>query len=171
MAVAGDARGAPSGCVVCVGVRERGDDGVGPLVADEIRRTHPEVDVRECRDPFDLLDVVADAGTVVVVDAARVVDDRAGSTAVPGSVHIVADSDQARTSLGFASTHGFGPAEVLALADSLGGARRAVTLVAVVGEHFDVGSGASDAVESAVPAAAEQAVSLLAQETDLTGEA
>ena len=161
MAAAGEARGSPGGCVVCVGARERGDDGVGPLVADEIRRTHADIDVRECRDPFDLLDVIADAATVVVVDAARVVDARAGSSAVPGSVHIVADLDQARTSLGLASTHGFGPADVLALAGSLGAARRTVTFVAVVGEHFEIGARVSDAVTSAVPAAAEQAVRLL----------
>ena len=184
MAIAGDARRRPSGRIVCVGTRERGDDGVGPLVADEIRHTYPDVDVRECRDSFDLLDVIGDAGTVVVVDAARdvvdaardvvdaarVVGGGAGSPPVPGTVHIVADLQQAQMSLGPSSTHGFGPSEVLALAGSVGGAQATVTLVAVVGESFDIGADVSDAVIAAVPAAAEQAVRLLGQGRDIVGE-
>jgi hydrogenase maturation protease len=153
-----------------VGARDRGDDGVGPLVADEIRVSHPDVDVRECRDSFDLLDAVADANTVVVVDAARVVGDGAGSPPVPGTIHIAADLDQAQPSLGLSSTHGFGPSEVLALAGTLGGAQATVTLVAVVGERFDTGADVSDAVTAAVPAAAEQAVRLLGQGSDPLGE-
>ena len=171
------ARRRPSGRIVCVGTRERGDDGVGPLVADEIRHTYPDVDVRECRDSFDLLDVIGDAGTVVVVDAARdvvdaarVVGGGAGSPPVPGTVHIVADLQQAQMSLGPSSTHGFGPSEVLALAGSVGGAQATVTLVAVVGESFDIGADVSDAVIAAVPAAAEQAVRLLGQGRDIVGE-
>ena len=170
MAIAGDARRRPSGRIVCVGTRERGDDGVGPLVADEIRHTYPDVDVRECRDSFDLLDVIGDAGTVVIVDAARVAGDGAGSPSVPGTLHVVADPEQAQVSLGLSSTHGFGPSEVLALAGSVGGAQATVTLVAVVGESFDIGADVSDAVIAAVPAAAEQAVRLLGQGSGLPGQ-
>lgn len=153
-------------CIVCVGERHRGDDGVGPLVAQAIRRSHPDVDVRVCRDPFELLDVATGAEVVVVVDAARVVGEHAGGTATPGSVVVVADCDDeshdvAQLSAGMTSTHGFGPAEVLALRRHVDGARVRVGLVAVAGESFGVGADVSDAVAAAVPTAAEQAVRVL----------
>jgi hydrogenase maturation protease len=158
-----DAPGDAPACIVCLGEKDRGDDGVGPLVAEQIRRSHADVDVRQCHDPFDLLDVISESGSVVVVDAARVVGEPAGASAAAGTIHVVADLEQARASLGLASTHAFGPAEVLALARTVGRARARVTLVAVVGEHFDVGAAAGSAVAAAVPAAAEQAVRLLGQ--------
>jgi len=164
----GRGRGHPRGCVVCLGHSDRGDDGVGPLVADEIRRSHPDVDVRECRDPFDVLDVVAD--TVVVVDAARIVADPVRGTDAAGTVHVVTDVEQAQASRGLASTHGLGLAEVLALVGEIEGDRPRVMLVAVVGERFDMGAGASDAVTAAVPAAAEQAVRLLRDSSETAGE-
>jgi hydrogenase maturation protease len=165
---AADAPGDVDGCIVCLGERSRGDDGVGPLVADEIRRSHPDVDVRECRDPFDLIDAVGDAARVVVVDAARVGDDPTARRVAVGSVHAVADLEQAHGFLGLTSTHGFGPVEVLALAGAVragGAADATVTLVAVVGERFDIGADVSDAVTAAVPFAAEQAVRLLSGST------
>jgi Ni,Fe-hydrogenase maturation factor len=77
----------------------------------------------------------------------------------------VANLEQAQRCLGLASTHGFGPAEVLALAGTVGAGDATVTLVAVVGEHFDIGADVGEAVTAAVPAAAEQAVRLLRRST------
>jgi hydrogenase maturation protease len=161
-----DARDATA-CIVCVGENDRGDDAVGPLVAEEIRRSHPDVDVRVCRDPFELLDAATGADIVVVVDAARVVGAHVGDTATAGSVVVVDDCDEveapsvAALSLGVTSTHGFGPAEVLALGRNVDGVRARVVLVAVAGQRFGVGAGVSDAVAAAVPTAAEQAVRVL----------
>jgi hydrogenase maturation protease len=55
--------------VVGIGHPDRGDDAVGPLVADAVRSARPDLDVVALSDPSVLVDVMSGRSHVVVVDA------------------------------------------------------------------------------------------------------
>lgn len=110
--------------VIGVGTRQ-GDDAAGLEVAESLARRAlpPGTRVATCERPLpDLLDLLAEADAAVLVDAAR------GS---PDAVRRVERAELLRSPA--TSSHGFGVAEVIALAEALGRAPRRLELVAVAG--------------------------------------
>ncbi|HVN12239.1 MAG TPA: hydrogenase maturation protease [Kineosporiaceae bacterium] len=143
--------------VVGVGAVDRGDDGVGVAVVEDLRRRAlPGVDLCVATSPTRLLDVWTGHSPVVVVDAA------ATGTRPAGTVTLV---DVGARPLpghgGPAGTHGFGVADTVELARALDRLPDRLVLVTVEATRFDQGSPPSPAVAAAVPAAADAAVQAL----------
>lgn len=131
----------------CLGSRYRGDDAVGPLVADRLRAAGATV--LDCADePTRLIDLWSDLDLLVVVDAVS-------SGAAPGTVHRVDPGDGAPLhDLGLASTHAFSLPEALELGRALGRAPRRVLVFGVEGAAFAVGDPVTPEVDAALDAVA-----------------
>ena len=128
---------------VCLGSRYRGDDAVGPLVADLLRAAGATV--LECDDePTRLLDAWVGLDLAVIVDAVS-------SGAVAGTVHRVdAGTGPLPRDLGLASTHAFSVPDALELGRTLGRAPRRVVVIGVEGAAFAMGDPLTAAVEAAL---------------------
>ena len=139
----------------CLGSRYRGDDAVGPLVADRLRAAGAVV--LECNDePTRLLDAWAGLDLVVVVDAVA-------SGSAPGTVHRVdVGEGPLPRDLGLASTHAFSLPDALALGRELGRAPRRVVVVGVEGTAFGMGEPLSPAVDAALDEATATVLAELA---------
>ncbi len=138
--------------VVGLGSPDRGDDGVGPAVAQEVaRRGLHEVHVAPLTAPAELLHMMDGYDSVVVVDALR-------SGGAPGHVSVltVPESD---TRAG--GTHDLGLAEVVALARQLGRLPPRFMIVAIEGVAFDPGTALSPLVAEAVPRAVASVITAL----------
>jgi hydrogenase maturation protease len=110
--------------VIGVGNRDRGDDAIGPAVADLV--------------PFDALVVEGDLSDLPLrwpVDRHVVIVDAAVTGAPPGTVRVV-DGGSVVGTAGW-STHGIGLGDAIALAGHLGRLPVALTVIAVEAEHFD----------------------------------
>lgn len=142
----------------CLGSRYRGDDAVGPLVADRLRAAGAAV--LECDDePTRLLDAWAGLDLVVIVDAVS-------SGAAAGTVHRVeAGEGPLPRELGLASTHAFSVPDALELGRALGRAPRRVVVIGVEGAAFDMG----DPVTPAVAAALDEAARAVLAELEAEG--
>ena len=138
--------------VVGVGQADRGDDGVGLLLADRVANLAPAgVQVCTLSSPVRLTEAWEGYDLVVVVDAVR-------SGRTPGLVTVLAVTDDplpARPGAG--GTHGFGVAEAVELARTLGRLPSRLVLVGVEATGFTAGSVVSPAVQAALPVA-ERAV-------------
>ena len=140
--------------VVGLGNPDRGDDGVGERVAQELAgRLPPDVNVRACRgDVLNLIDEWAGFDALICVDAAAPLRS-------PGRVHRIDLAVEALPrELSFASSHAMGLAEAVALARTLGRAPRDIIVYAVEGARFDTGSGLAPEVAAAVATVAERIV-------------
>jgi hydrogenase maturation protease len=138
----------------CLGSRYRGDDAVGPLVADRLRAAGATV--LDCDDePTRLLDAWAGLDLVVIVDAVS-------SGSPPGTVHRF-DPGEAPlpADLGLASTHAFSVPEALELGRALGRAPRRVLVVGVEGAAFGMGDPLTPAVAAALDGVAEDVLAEL----------
>jgi hydrogenase maturation protease len=146
--------------VVGLGSRARGDDGVGPEVAEQLHRLRPgAVDVVISDDPTSMIDLLDGHDPVIVVDAMRaghppgtVVTLETGADRPPLPVGLAA---------GPASTHGIGLAAALEWARALGRLPETVAVVAVEASSFDHGAALSDPVRAAIPAAVDAILCLL----------
>jgi hydrogenase maturation protease len=144
--------------VAGIGNSDRGDDGFGPAVARRLRgETLPGVRIVERRG--DILALIADwdgFAAVVLVDAAA-------STTELGRLHRF-DLDERPLPIGSAyrSTHGFGVAEAVELARSLGRLPPRVVLYLAEGTDFSPGAPLSPAVAKAVDEAAARIAAELA---------
>jgi hydrogenase maturation protease len=138
----------------CLGHPDRGDDAVGPLVAERLRAAGAAL--LDCNEePTRLIDAWDGLELVVVVDAVR-------SGAAPGTVHRVeSDVLPLPPDLGLASTHAFSVADALELGRALGRAPRRVVVLGVEGAAFELGDPLSPAVEAAIPQVVEQALAEL----------
>jgi hydrogenase maturation protease len=137
-----------SAVVAALGTPFRGDDAVGPLVAERLRAAG--VEVLDCGDePIRLVERLSGIDLAVVVDAVR-------SGARPGTVHRVESLDAPLPrDIGLASTHAVGVADAIELARLLGGGPRRVLVVGVEGRAFGLGDAVTPEVRAAVePAAA-----------------
>ena len=125
----------------CLGSRYRGDDAVGPLVADRLRAAGATV--LECDDePTRLLDDWAGLDLVVIVDAVS-------SGAPAGTVHRVdAGAGPLPRDLRLASTHAFSVPDALDLGRAVGRAPRRVIVIGVEGAAFGMGDPVTPAVEA-----------------------
>jgi hydrogenase maturation protease len=150
-----------SALVIGVGQADRGDDAVGPLVAAEVRRTAPAVDVVTVDSPTRLLDSWQGRDVVVVVDAVRT-----GRPA--GAITLVEVGHRplpARPGAG--GSHGFGVAEAVELGRVLGRLPSHLVVVGVEAATFAIGAGLTPAVVAAVPAATEAALRTVASGSEV----
>jgi hydrogenase maturation protease len=141
----------------CLGSRYRGDDAVGPLIADRLRASGAAV--LECDDePTRLLDAWAGLDLVVIVDAVS-------SGSAPGTVHRVDPGDgPLPRDLGLASTHAFSVPEALELGRALGRAPRRVLVVGVEGVAFGMGDPVTPAVAAVLDDVAAEVLTELFEE-------
>ncbi len=148
----------PKVLVVCIGNLDRGDDGIGPLVAQKL-----EGQLAGCvplvvrrGDMLALAEDVAGVGALICVDAAAPVD-------TPGRIHRVDPaSEELPRELFATSTHGFGLADAIELARALDRAPQTIVIYAVEGACFDAGA----VMTQAVAAAAEATARLVAAEAE-----
>jgi hydrogenase maturation protease len=147
--------------VVGLGHPDRGDDGVGRVVAAAVAALAlPAVLVLELDDPAALLDLWTGAPLVVVVDAIR-------SGHPPGTVHV---SDLLTTSLPHpsigTSSHALGLTGTVELGRALGELPERLVLVGVEAETFAVGAPLSVPVRAAVEPAVAAVADLVRRTPD-----
>jgi hydrogenase maturation protease len=133
-----------SSAAVCLGSRYRGDDALGPLVAERLREAG--VMVLDCADdPTRLLDEWAGLDTVVVVDAVV-----AGEPV--GTLHRLEADEGGPLSreLRLASTHAVSLADALDLGRSVGRAPRRIVVLGIEGAAFGMGDAMTPAVSAAL---------------------
>jgi hydrogenase maturation protease len=131
--------------VVGVGNPDRGDDGIGPLVARQLLgRVSPSVAIIErSGDALALIDDWAGRDAVILVDAAA-------PGAAPGQVHRIDLLEEALPpEVSLSSTHAFGVAEAVGLAHTLGLLPARVIAYAIEGANFDPGAPVSPKVAAA----------------------
>ncbi len=136
--------------VLGLGNPDRGDDGIGPIVAGQLAGRLPAGVALAARhgDPLALIDNWAGFDALVCIDAAAPM----GS---PGRIHRI---DPATDTLPYAAptatSHAFGLAETVALARVLGCAPARIVIYAVEGEGFSCGADMTPAVAAAAEDAA-----------------
>jgi hydrogenase maturation protease len=132
--------------VVGIGNPDRGDDGVGPRVAQSLRgRVPAKVRVLECGgDALALIQDWEGVASVILVDAVAPITK-------PGRIHRL-DLAKNQLPVGFVppSTHTFGLAETVELARSLARLPPFIIAYVVEGEQFETGAPLSPAVAEAV---------------------
>ena len=130
--------------IVAIGNRDRGDDGLGPLVADRLKEAvngRAEVLVSD-GDPGDLLEAMTGCDRLILIDACA-------PAGTPGRVS--RETDRARLmSMRPSSSHVLGAAEVLGLAEVLDRLPAEVVVYAMEGLDFEPGAPLSDAAEAGV---------------------
>jgi hydrogenase maturation protease len=144
----------PGVLVAGVGNPLRGDDGAGLIVARRVRARMPGagIEVRELRDPNELLDLWRGRDAVVLVDTMR-------SSGSPGTIlrldasHDPLLADRRR---GSSSTHAAGLAETIEIGRALGTLPARVIVYAVEGRAFYVGARLSDELAATVPMLADR---------------
>lgn len=133
--------------VIGVGNPDRGDDGVGPLVASLVAKMGADA-VISTADPSRLLDAWSGAARVVLVDA--VVDGfPTGTVRRFDATHDAIPADG-----GAVSSHGMGVGAAIALGRSLGRLPDRLTLVGVSASDFER-IGLSEPVQRAVAGAVD----------------
>lgn len=144
--------------VVAPGNPLRGDDGLGPAVAEHLRVLFPELPILSgAADALSILAFWEGAAVAYLVDSAV-------TGADPGHLHRLDLSAQPLPKeMARCSSHGLGLAEALALGRTLGRLPERVTLLAVEAAGFAPGSDLSPAVADRVePLAAEIAAAVRA---------
>ena len=145
--------------VIGVGNAERGDDGIGLRVVEELgARRVPGVDFeRGDGDPGWLIDALEGRRCAVVVDAMRTGD------IAPGTVVVLdASASGLSAQARLASSHAMGAAASLELARALGRLPERVVVVGVEAETMRIGDEMSSAVAGAVDMAADAVMEVLA---------
>jgi hydrogenase maturation protease len=114
--------------LIGVGNHDRGDDSIGPLVADAVQSRTDRVVTIDREGDLAVLPLLWDAGDdVLIVDACR-------SSQPVGTVELI-DPDDLEQSTGL-STHGLSVVEALQLARRLGRMPNRLRLIGVVGRRF-----------------------------------
>jgi hydrogenase maturation protease len=139
--------------VIACGNPQAGDDALGLLAAEAVRRRVPDdVEVIEAGPATRVLELLDDTEVAIVVDAIRAPDgDREPGTLVRAEGGGDGLPAELRGSL---SSHGLGLAEAIGLAAALGHAPR-VIFHGVEAAGVEMGSPVSDAVTAAMPALLE----------------
>jgi hydrogenase maturation protease len=140
--------------VVGFGNPDRGDDGVGVLVAQNLRARLPAGVTISARfdDALSLIDDWVDFNALVCVDAAA-------PMGTPGHIHrIDLTTRDLPHDLTPTSSHAFGLAEVIALARTLELAPRNIVVYAIEGRCFDNGAPLTPDVAIAAAETAERII-------------
>jgi hydrogenase maturation protease len=128
--------------IIGCGNRERCDDAAGVLVAEQLRQQGVAAEIHT-GEALDLIDVWEAADDVVVIDAV--------ATGAPAGTVKVWDTQQWTVPLASsASTHGFGLAEAIELARTLGRLPKRLRVYGIEGRRFDLGAEVSPEVQRAV---------------------
>jgi hydrogenase maturation protease len=106
--------------ILGVGNRFRGDDGIGPKIVDVLCEKHPDFLEKHHIDCLDggidglaLLDVIKQYPKAIIIDAVNMNE-------VPGEIRVFSPNEaKLHIHSDALSTHGFGLAEVIALAEKL----------------------------------------------------
>src|SRR5713226_4196460 len=123
--------------VIGIGNEYRSDDGVGLVVARELRAKNlPDMLIIECNgDGAALIEAWEAASTVILIDAAS-------SGAKPGTIYrFDASAQSIPIGFSFLSTHAFGVAEAIGLAQALQQLPPCLIVYAVEGKNFSAGIG------------------------------
>lgn len=139
--------GAPFASILVIGYGNplRGDDGVGRVVLEHLRRAAPSdrVEYLTCHQlTIELVEPIRRAGLVLLIDAAA--GDPPGVTAC----QIVTPEQESAPTL----LHYMTPGSLLAGAAALYGAAPPTLLWTLTGASFEYGEGLSDPVQQAIPA-------------------
>jgi hydrogenase maturation protease len=133
--------------VIAIGNILRGDDGIGPVVVQELEKRKPSLPVQLCdvgSDAFTVLDHLMTPDPVVIIDCARMGKD-------PGTVHkIIANSSDFLTASVGVSLHGFSLAEILKLAASMG-TDKEISIIGIEPDTVEFNSGLSEVVKKTIP--------------------
>ncbi len=154
-----DARVCVPGIIKVIGIGQslRGDDAVG---LEAVRLWHatyqagcqrPEVQMALAELPgTDLLNLLEGSRVAILVDAFH------GSSAAPGTIHVLAENEIAAFAPGSESAHGWGVAETLALGRRLmpSSMPQKLILIGIGIRQLSLGEGLSPEVRSALPEAA-----------------
>lgn len=134
--------------IIGCGNRDRGDDGAGVMVAERLREFGVNAEI--CTgEALTLIETWHGFNDVVVVDAVV--------TGSPAGKVWLWDSGAARVESSLSlSTHGFGVAEAIELARTLGRLPRRLRVLGIEGRRFDVGGDISPGVVRAVEELAKQ---------------
>jgi hydrogenase maturation protease len=138
--------------VVGVGNPDRGDDGVGLLVARMLRdRLPPDVRIEErLGGAAELIELLREADEAVLVDAMV-------SGAPAGTIRrFDCVAGEVARGQGRASSHGLGVAEAIGLASALECLPRACVIYAVEAAEFSPGADMSDGVAAGAEAVADR---------------
>ena len=137
--------------VAAIGNPDRGDDGVGPLVAHKLFGKLPagaELVVR-AGDMMSLIEDWAGVDAVICVDAST-------QRGAPGRVYRIDLAEESLPpELSFTSSHAFGLAETIELARVLDLAPKQMVIYAIEGACFDTGAPFTPAVLSAAAEVAD----------------
>lgn len=134
--------------VIGIGNPDRGDDGISALVTSRLAgRLLSDVCVlTRSGDLMMIGDDVAAADALICIDASA-------PMGAPGRIRrIDLTTGKPERDMSFTSSHAFGLADAIALAEALGVASRHIVVYAIEGASFDAGA----AMTEAVAAAAEQ---------------
>ena len=131
--------------VIALGNRFRGDDGIGPFVADRLNgRLHACTIVEGCDDAMALVSAWESAALAVVIDAAV-------SGAAPGTIRrLEAGAQPLPRDLARCSSHGLGLAEAVELGKALGRLPARLVIFAVEAGTLEPGAALSPEVTVAV---------------------
>jgi hydrogenase maturation protease len=144
--------------VICVGNRDRGDDGAALEVARRLRRlAPPNAFVHECAGQAScLMEDWRGRPRVILVNAAS-------GTGRPGSVHrYAAHTKPLPTGVLHASSHSWGVAEAIEMARALGQLPPETIVYAIEGRSFGLGHWLSPEVELAADEVVEEVLTDLA---------
>jgi hydrogenase maturation protease len=132
--------------VIGVGNDYRGDDAAGLIVARRLRAMNlPDVQVIESDGEFTrLMESWKEAEKVILIDAVQ-------SGAAPGTIHrFDANKQKLPASLWQGSTHAFGVAEAIAMAQALGRLPRCFMVFGIEAQSFELGAPLSVAITRAM---------------------
>ncbi|MFT4584702.1 MAG: hydrogenase maturation protease [Gammaproteobacteria bacterium] len=135
--------------VIALGSRFRGDDGVGPAVADKLNCGVSEYNIIEgCDDSMSILNAWENVALAVVIDAAV-------SGSPPGTVHrLEVDTEPLPRDIARCSSHGLGLAEAVELGKVMGRFPERLVVYAVEGQSFEPGAALSREVAAVTAAVA-----------------
>jgi hydrogenase maturation protease len=146
----------PKVLLLAVGNPDRGDDGVGILVAQELRGRLP-ADVTLLARSGDMLSLIEDWAGFDVLLCVGAAAPATGCMTTPGRIHrFDLASDALPRELAFTSSHAFGLAEAIALARVLERAPPTIIVYAVEGGCFEGGSALTPEVASAAGVTADR---------------
>jgi hydrogenase maturation protease len=135
--------------VIGIGNPYRSDDGVGPLIADQVMATLPEqVDVRSgIKDGFSLIHLWQEYDHVYLIDAVS-------SGQIPGKFYRfnASTGPLPRNFFTSYSTHAIDIPDTIALAGKLQMLPKKLIIYGVEGKDFTIGQGLSEEVRKAVAA-------------------
>lgn len=140
--------------IIGIGNLFRGDDAVGLMVADELKKSFDESNLlilKQSGDAMNLMESWRGYNKVILVDACPYREQLGGFQRVRLSEdgHIPILSMRS-------SSHNFGVAEAIAFSKSLGSLPQEVIIYAIEGDNFAQGDDMNHEVRAAVPIVAEQ---------------